>query len=376
MTKHWLVPPEGSPADDSIQEAAEMLRRGGLVAFPTETVYGLGADARNTRAVEGIFTAKGRPSDNPLIVHIAEKGMLDELALSVDPVSRRLAEAFWPGPLTLVLPCRPGVLSPLVTAGLDTVGIRMPDHPVALALIAASGCPVAAPSANRSGRPSPTAAEHVREDLDGRIDGLVDGGATGVGLESTVVQVDRDNGRVHVLRPGGITVRQLEEAAGCPVEDGSRREAAGAGAEGETAPTAEGRPDDAGAEEFRPRAPGMKYTHYAPRARLTLVKGADARLLAEAIVRGLEAARRNGEKTAVLAPAEHAAQYRGAADLVIPCGSLVDLPAAAAGLFAALRRMDEADIACAFAEAYPEEEIGAAIMNRLRKAAGGRVLEV
>ncbi|MNP10554.1 Threonylcarbamoyl-AMP synthase [compost metagenome] len=338
------------------------------MAFPTETVYGLGADARSTQAVEGIFTAKGRPSDNPLIVHIADKGMLDELALAVDPVSRRLAEAFWPGPLTLILPCRPGLLSPLVTAGLDTVGIRMPDHPVALSLIRVSGCPVAAPSANRSGRPSPTLAGHVREDLDGRIDGLLDGGATGVGLESTVVQVDAA-GQVHVLRPGGITLRQLEEATGAPVVRG--------GGSPEK-PSSGGLPDseDEREETFRPRAPGMKYTHYAPQARLTIVKGHDASAVAEAIRRGLREARRNGEKTAVLAPAEHASGYREDADLIIPCGSLEDLPAAAAGLFAALRRMDEEGIACAYAEGYPEEEIGLAIMNRLRKAAGGRVLEV
>ncbi len=349
-----------------MQEAAELLRQGKLVAFPTETVYGLGADARQTEAVEGIFTAKGRPSDNPLIVHIAGMGMLEELALAVDPVSRRLAGAFWPGPLTLVLPCRPGMLSPLVTAGLDTVGIRMPDHPVALSLIRVSGCPVAAPSANRSGRPSPTLAEHVREDLDGRIDGLLDGGATGVGLESTVVQVDAE-GRIHVLRPGGITLRQLAEVGGAPAVRG----------EGSPErPEALSDPVDGSERTFRPRAPGMKYTHYAPQARLTIVQGNEVFAVAEVIRRGLDEARQNGEKTAVLAPEEHAALYREAADLVIPCGSLGDLPAAAAGLFAALRRMDEAGIVCAFAEGYPEEEIGLAIMNRLRKAAGGRVLEV
>jgi L-threonylcarbamoyladenylate synthase len=366
MTKYWQVPPDCSPESGVVQEAAELLRQGKLVAFPTETVYGLGADARQSQAVEGIFTAKGRPSDNPLIVHIAGMGMLEELALAVDPVSRRLAEAFWPGPLTLVLPCRPGMLSPLVTAGLDTVGIRMPDHPVALSLIRASGCPVAAPSANRSGRPSPTLAEHVREDLDGRIDGLLDGGATGVGLESTVVQVDAE-GRVHVLRPGGITLRQLAEVSDAPV------------VRGEGSPErAEALSDQVGGgeEAFRPRAPGMKYTHYAPQARLTIVQGSDVPVVAETIRRGLDDARQNGEKTAVLAPEEHVALYREAADLVIPCGSLGDLPAAAAGLFAALRRMDEAGIVCAYAEGYPEEEIGLAIMNRLRKAAGGRVLEV
>ncbi|WP_245640193.1 L-threonylcarbamoyladenylate synthase, partial [Paenibacillus dakarensis] len=183
----------------ALEEAGRVLAAGGTVAFPTETVYGLGADAANTDAVEQIFAAKGRPSDNPLIVHISELSQLDGLVLGVNETERRLMDAFWPGPLTLVLPVKPGAVSTRVTAGLDTVAVRMPDHKVALALISAAGCPVAAPSANRSGRPSPTLAGHVYEDLAGAIDGILDGGPAGVGVESTVVQASQD-GAVTVLR--------------------------------------------------------------------------------------------------------------------------------------------------------------------------------
>ncbi|WP_143536180.1 L-threonylcarbamoyladenylate synthase, partial [Saccharibacillus sp. O23] len=207
---------ETGPADSGIRAAAALLAEGKLVAFPTETVYGLGGDARSTAAVEGIFAAKGRPSDNPLIVHIADRAELDAFVLEVSEADEKLMDAFWPGPLTLVLPVRPGALSPRVTAGLDTVAVRMPDHGIALALIRASGCPLAAPSANRSGRPSPTLARHVREDLDGRIDGIVDGGPAGVGVESTVVRTNAAGGAT-VLRPGGIPAEELGRVLGAEV---------------------------------------------------------------------------------------------------------------------------------------------------------------
>lgn len=366
-----------------MREAAGLLRQGELVAFPTETVYGLGADATNTEAVAGIFRAKGRPSDNPLIVHISDLSMLDGLVLQVDALSRRLAEVFWPGPLTLVLPVRPGAVSPLVTAGLDTVAVRMPDHPVALALIAAAGCPVAAPSANRSGRPSPTLAEHVREDLEGRIAGILDGGATGVGLESTVAEAGPDGRSVHVLRPGGVTPAELAAAAGCDVAvAGEARggvDPAGAAVrpDGLPAPQAEAgaRGHRPGEEPFRPKSPGMKYTHYAPKGRLTLVRGSSPEAVAARAVQELDRARSEGERTGVLVPEEHAHLYRGAADLVVVCGSLADPGSTAQELFAALRRFDEAGTTFMLAEAFPEEGIGLAVMNRLRKAAGHRVLE-
>ncbi|MDF2960918.1 MAG: translation factor [Paenibacillus sp.] len=358
MTVTWNVSAV-SPQAEQLTDAARLLREGGVVAFPTETVYGLGADARQTEAVMKIFSAKGRPSDNPLIVHIANRSQLGELAAPPDEAVSRLLDAFWPGPLTIVLPVLPGVLSPLVTAGLSTVGLRMPDHPVALQLIAAAGCPVAAPSANRSGRPSPTLASHVLEDLAGRIDGIVDGGATGVGLESTVVEYtpaagsSSGGGVLHILRPGGITAAQLREV----LPETEVREA-----------SAHHEPAQA------PRAPGMKYTHYAPRGVMTIVQGdAPERVLAR-LQRELDEACARGERTGVLTYHEHADALR--ADHVAACGSLGDLESVAHGLYAALRGFDEAGVGFIVAEACPETGIGAAIMNRLRKAAGDRVIRV
>ncbi|WP_409343715.1 L-threonylcarbamoyladenylate synthase [Paenibacillus sp. MBLB4367] len=381
-TKNWAVGKELLPDRLSIiQEAAEFLRAGKLVAFPTETVYGLGADARSTEAVEGIFRAKGRPSDNPLIVHIADKSQLHDLVDRVDETSCRLMDACWPGPLTLVLPVKPGAVSPRVTAGLATVAVRMPEHPLALALLRAAGCPVAAPSANRSGRPSPTEAQHVRDDLDGLIDGIVDGGPTGVGVESTVVEVDAD-GRVHVLRPGGVSAERLAQlvpeaqivaAAHDDGADGYGAVAAG-GAAGPDAP-AGGR--DGGAQPLTataPKSPGMKYAHYAPRGRLTLVRGDSAERVAAYIRQELDAARSRGEVTGVLTVAERASLYT--ADLVVPCGSLAEPESVARGLYAALRRFDDAGATFILAETPEERGIGAAVLNRLRKAAADRVVEV
>ncbi|TDF93562.1 L-threonylcarbamoyladenylate synthase [Paenibacillus piri] len=359
MTAVWKVAAV-SPQAEELADAARMLREGGTVAFPTETVYGLGADARQTDAVMNIFSAKGRPSDNPLIVHIANRSQIGELAVLPGEAVSRLLDAFWPGPLTVVLPVVPGVLSPLVTAGLNTVGLRMPDHPVALQLIAAAGCPVAAPSANRSGRPSPTQAEHVWEDLHGRIDGIVDGGPTGVGLESTVVEYvpaagddGCGQGVLHILRPGGITAAQLRRA----LPEAEVRDA-----------SAHQEPDQA------PRAPGMKYTHYAPRGVMTLVQGGAPEQVLARLQRELDEAGARGERTGALTYREHAGALR--ADHVAVCGSLGDLETVAHGLYAALRGFDEAGVSFIVAEACPETGIGAAIMNRLRKAAGNRIIRV
>ncbi|WP_445667823.1 L-threonylcarbamoyladenylate synthase [Paenibacillus sp. FSL H8-0122] len=344
--------PGGSDLD-MISEAAALLRSGETVAFPTETVYGLGADARNTAAVEAVFAAKGRPSDNPLIVHIARREELGRLVTEVHPVAEALIDAFWPGPLTLVLPVRPGVLSPLVTAGLDTVGVRMPDHPVALALLRAADCPVAAPSANRSGRPSPTLAAHVLEDLAGYIGGVLDGGAAGVGLESTVVQVQPD-GTVAVLRPGGITAEQLAAVTGT--------EAAAAKPAASSSPA--------------PRAPGMKYTHYAPRGALGIVRGSSAQRVAETAAGLLQAAQRAGEITGLLLFEEHRSLYPAdPAACTVSLGSLSSPEEAARFLYAALRRFDEAGATYILAEACPVTGLGAAIMNRLMKAAGESVID-
>lgn len=352
MTRSWRVEPDAFSAHPFLTEAGAIIAQGGIVAFPTETVYGLGADAGNTKAVEAIFAAKGRPSDNPLIVHIADLEQLDDLVDEVDPTSRRLMDAFWPGPLTLVLPARPGAVSPRVTAGLDTVAVRMPDHPVALSLLRAAGCPIAAPSANRSGRPSPTMAEHVHGDLDGRIDGVVDGGPTGVGLESTVVVVERNGGRIRVLRPGGVTVADM------------RRVVPDAEVTAET-----------GAEETEvPRSPGMKYAHYAPQGRLTIVQGEKERTVPW-VRESLAEAKRSGEKTGVLTVLEHAELYE--ADLIMGCGRANDMNAVAKELYAALRRFDQAGITYIIAEGYESADgIGLAVMNRLNKAAGHRIVRV
>lgn len=348
-TNIWRV----KKADDDqlrekLAEAAGQLKEGGLIAFPTETVYGLGADARNTAAVERIFTAKGRPSDNPLIVHIAFREQLDELVLPYPPLAAALMDRFWPGPLTIVLPVRAGVLSPLVTAGLSTVGIRMPDHRTALALLAEAGCPIAAPSANRSGRPSPTLAEHVLDDLDGRIDGIVDDGPTGVGLESTVIELVGEHS-IRILRPGGVTLEELQQAApATTIDNGSAEE-----------------------PEMAPRSPGMKYTHYAPQGELELVQG-DSEAVVAYIREQAGAARERGEITGVLAFEERLMRYE--ADSILSLGSETELDAAAHLLYAALRDFDGAGAQRIWAEGCSGDGIGAALMNRLAKAAGNRII--
>ncbi|WP_280787382.1 L-threonylcarbamoyladenylate synthase [Paenibacillus sp. PastF-3] len=364
----------------AIVEAATMLREGGTVAFPTETVYGLGADARNTAAVEAVFAAKGRPSDNPLIVHIADSGALDELVTEVHPTAAVLMDAYWPGPLTVVLPVREGVLSPCVTAGLDTVGVRMPDHPVALALISAAGCPVAAPSANRSGRPSPTLASHVMEDLAGYIDGVLDGGAAGVGLESTVVQVQPD-GKVAVLRPGGITTEQLAAVVGAEAVAAEPAVVKESGTSAAAEAPAANEPGvyhgaEAVSDSLAPRAPGMKYTHYAPRGWLGVVSGSSPQRVADEAASLLQAAQLSGEVTGLLLFEEHKSLYPAApAACVLSLGSLYSPEEGARSLYAALRRFDEAGATYILAEACPYTGLGAAIMNRLMKAAGGSVID-
>lgn len=393
-TRNWLA--DSDPAD--LQEAAAALAAGGVVAFPTETVYGLGADARNTEAVSRIFTAKGRPSDNPLIVHLASEEALDELVERVSDTERKLIRACWPGPLTLVLPVREGAVSPLVTAGLDTVAVRVPAHDVARRLIALSGCPIAAPSANRSGRPSPTEAAHVLEDLSGRIDGVVDGGTTGIGLESTVVRVVGD--AIHILRPGGVTGEQLQRIAGPgariadPVggtsagerdADAGAKAATGtwfAAAGGESPAHVRGEADGADSvavaapDDDRPRSPGVKYKHYAPRGAMLLVVGRSPERIVAAVREAAGEARRAGRKVGILASAEHAGRYAGFADEVLVSGSRQAPEEAARRLYALLRECDRRGVGAIVAEGFPEAGIGAALMNRMRKAAGGRVREV
>ncbi|MCG5250227.1 L-threonylcarbamoyladenylate synthase [Brevibacillus agri] len=354
VTKVWSVDNdvENIRSCTQIVDAARLLRAGEAVAFPTETVYGLGANALSDAAVEKIFAAKGRPSDNPLIVHIGEREQLSTVAGTVPEKGQKLMDAFWPGPLTIILPKNDQVAS-LVTAGLDSVGVRMPDHPIALALIKEAGVPIAAPSANRSGRPSPTTAAHVFADLDGRVAGIVDGGATGVGVESTVVDVTVDP--PVILRPGGITREQMERVIG-PVElDPSFQ---------------------VGAVET-PRAPGMKYTHYAPEGEMWLVTGDEAQVRAK-MAELLAEAKRHGQKTGVLATEESAAywQEQAAVDVVLSVGSRHDLEKVAQQLYAVLREFDHQRVQFIVGETFSREGLGMAVMNRLEKAAGGRILSV
>lgn len=355
MTKYWKVDLGlSSEMVGGLTEAAQLLRSGETVAFPTETVYGLGADATNTEAVERIFLAKGRPSDNPLIVHIAD---IEQLSGLIEPASvtsnhRKLMEVFWPGPLTIVLPVKTGGISPLVTAGLRTVGVRIPDHPVALQLLRETGLPIAAPSANSSGRPSPTLASHVQEDLDGRIGGIVDGGATGVGVESTVIQLDE--GQLYILRPGGVTAEQLQsELPAIRIHEPEREE---------------------WQDSETPRAPGMKYAHYAPKGFMHIVYGDDEEAVVEWIQNDINAAKARGESTGILTFEERASRFD--ADLVIACGSLSEPETIAQDLYTALRQFDQEGIHYIAAESCPETGIGLAIMNRLRKAASHRLVRV
>lgn len=352
VTKMWTVDKgvEDLETCAQIVDAARLIQQGEVVAFPTETVYGLGADALSNQAVEKIFVAKGRPSDNPLIVHIGSIGQLETVVSQVTDDAQRLIEAFWPGPLTLILP-KQDTVADLVTAGLETVGVRMPDHPVALSLINAAGVPIAAPSANLSGKPSPTTAQHVRGDLEGRIAAIVDGGATGVGVESTVI--DMTVKPAMILRPGGVTFEQLQAVLGTVEIDPAFL---------------------LGAEES-PRSPGMKYTHYAPEGELWLVNGKR-----EAVHKRMESmlreARQMGCKTGVLVTSENAAEWEGSdcADAVLSCGSLSDLGSVARDLYGVLRQFDSLGVQFMVAPVFPRKGMGLAVMNRLEKAAGGRVV--
>lgn len=351
-TKVWSIDSIDSQQLNTalLAEPAQLLQQGRTIALPTETVYGLGADARNAEAVAAIFQAKGRPSDNPLIVHIADTQQLQSLVEPLSPLAVTLMDHFWPGPLTIVLPARPGAVAPQVTAGLSTVAVRMPQHPVALALIRAANCPVAAPSANRSGRPSPTTAAHVLEDLDGRIDGVVDGGACGIGVESTVVELV--DGVVHILRPGGVTTEQLLEVVDEVIVA-----------------------DELVTLNNAPRSPGMKYTHYAPQGSMQLVQGA-AEAVATFIQQCYVEAHAQGKKAAMLVFAEHAHLYRDYANDVHIIGRLDQLATATHHLYAALRTFDEQGVQLIWAETCPLEGLGHALMNRLRKAAGGNFMQV
>lgn len=333
-------------APDTAQKAAELIRAGELVAIPTETVYGLGADALNPEAAKKIYQAKGRPSDNPLIIHIADPEDLSLYCSDIPQSAWKLAEAFWPGPLTIVLPAK-SVVPKTTTGGLDTVAVRCPEVPVTREIIRLSGVPVAAPSANLSGKPSTTTAEHVLHDygIDGKIAAVVDGGACRVGVESTIV--DLHEGTPRLLRPGGITPEQLKAVLGELVVD----KAVIAPISGDAVV----------------RAPGMKYKHYAPKGDVTILNGTPE--AAAAYVRAHSA-----PNMAVLCYEEELPLYEGYTTLCY--GRHADLDSLAHGLFSALRELDEAGFDVIYARCPDEGGVGYAVQNRLKKAAGFRILEV
>lgn len=333
-TKRWNTVDSGN--QQGIDEAAGLLQNGEAVAFPTETVYGLGADATSETAVAKIFAAKGRPADNPLIAHVATKAQLQQLVSTVPTFVDKLIDTFSPGPLTYILPSN-GTCATNVTAEQSTIGVRIPSHPVAQRLLRKCDLPIAAPSANLSGKPSPTTADHVWQDLNGKIAGLLDGGPTGVGVESTVI--DCTSEIPIILRPGGVTKEQLQEVIGDVMVDPALANAVG-----------------------RPKAPGMKYRHYAPEVPMWLIEG-PAEKLAEVIAEERE----NYAKIGVIASEE--TSERLCADQVISLGSKESLTDIAAHIYDALRTFKEGDVDLIVCEAFPEKGIGLAIMNRLKKAA-------
>ena len=336
--------------EPQLQEAAEIIRAGGLVGIPTETVYGLGANALEESASKKIYEAKGRPSDNPLIAHISCMEELPALVSAIPEAGRKLAEKYWPGPLTMVFP-KSEIVPYGTTGGLDTVAIRMPSDPIANCLIRLAGVPVAAPSANTSGRPSPTKAEHVIEDMDGKIEMIIDGGEVGIGLESTIVDV---SGEVPMLlRPGAITMEMLRETLG----------------EVDMDPAIMG-PLSA---DVKPKAPGMKYRHYAPKGEMTLVEGEMENVVAF-INQQAKLALEEGKTVGIICTEESRGLYEGGILKVI--GSREYEETVARNLFAVLREFDENQVDCIFSESFSKDRLGQAIMNRLCKAAGYHIVNV
>jgi len=339
------------PEPEKIRIAAEVLNSGGLVAFPTETVYGLGANALDEKAVLRIFEAKNRPADNPIIVHIANRDDIYVLSENVPQIAEELIDEFWPGPLTLLF-AKSDAVPNQVTAGLATVAIRMPSHAIANALISEAEVPVAAPSANLAGKPSPTSAKHVMDDLLGRIEVLIDGGEVGYGVESTVLDLTTDPPAV--LRPGPITVEELRKFAG----------------EVEIHPIARA---DVPIEVAIARSPGMKYRHYAPAAEVVVVEG-PIESMVEKVQELVDAQRRLGKKVGIMAMEETAPRYR--ADVVKVVGSRLDPRTVAKNLFKVFREFDSEDVKFVAAESLEPRGIGLAVMNRLRKAAGYNIVHV
>jgi L-threonylcarbamoyladenylate synthase len=335
---------------EKLMRAAKIIVNLGTVVLPTETVYGLGANALSSFAVNKIFLAKGRPVDNPLIVHVCSVKMMEDLLKEpLDLRAKKLIEAFWPGPLTLVFKRSDKV--PLeVCAHLDTVAIRMPDHPIALKLIELANVPIAAPSANVSGKPSPTMAQHVIQDMDGRVDMIISADRSRIGVESTVLDISSPV--AIILRPGGVTLEQLQKVLG---NDGVMLD------------------QMMNDEVDRPRSPGMKYTHYAPNATLQIVRG-DKKDIIAYIQNSIENHPNSSGSVGVLCSDETKSEYQNAH--IISIGSVDRLDQGASNLFAVLREFDQIGVDVIFAEAFAEDEMGLALMNRLKKAAGFNIVDV
>ena len=338
---------EAEPSEE-LQQAAEILKSGGLVAFPTETVYGLGGDALNPAASQKIYEAKGRPSDNPLIVHIAREEDLSRVAREIPEAAYKLIDVFWPGPVTFIFRKQPEVPDS-TTGGLDTVAVRMPSNSVAHELLRRSGVLIAAPSANRSGRPSPTSAAHVWEDLNGKIDMILDGGSCQYGIESTIL--DMTETVPVILRPGFVTKEMLEEVIGEVAMD---------------------RGADRPAGNIRPKAPGMKYTHYAPQAKMYIVEG-QTKNVVRCINRLVKERQAAGCRVGILATKYNSLAYEG--DEVIVVGERSDEVMISANLYRCLREFDQRGVDYIYSESFAGGRFGTAIMNRLLKAAGYRVIQ-
>ncbi|MDY6329328.1 MAG: L-threonylcarbamoyladenylate synthase [Lachnospiraceae bacterium] len=330
-----------------IKEASDILHAGDMVAFPTETVYGLGADALDEMASKKIYAAKGRPSDNPLIVHVANEQQILPLVKEIPESARKLMKAFWPGPLTIIFN-KSDVVPYGTTGGLDTVAIRMPNHKVALTLIEESNVAIAAPSANTSGRPSPTTAKHVMDDLNGKISMVIDGGEVGIGIESTIVDVTGDIPMI--LRPGYINKKMLEEVVGEVTIDKAIL--------GPVSP------------DLKPKAPGMKYKHYAPKADFTMFDG-DIDKVADRINELAEAYIKKGYKVGIISSTESKDRYKYGE--VISIGSRNNEISISKNLYKVLREFDDKQVDYILGETFRSEELGQAIMNRLLKAAGYQV---
>lgn len=349
METTYIRVTQDKPNTEGIRRAGEIIKQGGLVAFPTETVYGLGGDALNPESSRKIYAAKGRPSDNPLIVHICRQEDMEKLVTKITPQAKLLASKFWPGPLTMILP-KSEVVPYETTGGLDTVAIRFPSHPVAQEFIRAAGGYIAAPSANLSGRPSPTQARYVAEDMNGRIDMIIDGGEVGIGLESTIIDLTGD--KPMLLRPGYITQEMLEEVlTGVDVDqtilNGDCRE--------------------------KPKAPGMKYRHYAPKGELIIIEGSQQAVVAK-INELAEQAMAAGERVGIIGTQENISSYH--AHCVKNVGARKDEETIARNLYTILREFDDEGMTVMYSESFDRSGMGQAIMNRLLKAAGHKVIHV